>query len=230
MTKFTNVIVRTPGQVSWCEGITSRTRSWASPIYERAVRGARRLHRGPEGMRRGSDRCCRRSSSTPTPASWRTPRSSRAAAPSSRTRAPIQPQRREGRDRAGHAPVLRRRARQAHRRAGHAGRRRRHDGGRPLLRGSFRSHERGGHPPVHRDPGGLGPRGLRGAAGGGAAPEDRRELPGGRQHAGVRRVHRRSRTSRSTTRIDRCPRTRPTAPTASGSTAPSSCPRATPPC
>ena len=27
-----------------------------------------------------------------------------------------------------------------------------------------------------------------------------------------------------------CPRTRPTAPTASGSTAPSSCPRATPPC
>lgn len=54
MTKFTNVIVRKPGK-SLCNGITSAP-ELGQPIYERAVGGARRLHRRPEAMRRGSDR------------------------------------------------------------------------------------------------------------------------------------------------------------------------------
>lgn len=68
---------------------------------------------------------------------------------------------------------------------------------------------------VLRDPGRLGPRGFRSEAGEGPAPEDRRELPGGRQHAGVRRVRDEARL-RAVQSASRSPRTRRTPRTASG--------------
>ena len=141
MTKFSNVIVRRPAK-SMVEGITSAP-ELGKPDYEKALKQhddyiaalkecgvevtvlpalepvprllLRRGSRGHHALRRHHHEPGRR-----------------------------QPQRREGRDRACRAPVLRRRAREAHREPGHAGRRRRHDGGRPLLRGqSARTNERG---------------------------------------------------------------------------------------
>jgi len=48
------------------------------------------------------------------------------------------------------------------------------------------AHQRRGHPPVLRDSRGLGPRGFRGSAGGGPAPQDGRQLHRGQQHARLR--------------------------------------------
>lgn len=174
MTKFTNVIVRKPGK-SLCNGITSAP-ELGQPIYERAVEEhddyiAALKQCGVEV--------------TELPALEEYPDSCFVEDPAVITRCgaiitnPGADSRNGEKDEI--EPTIRQFFDDEHVKhivaPGHAGRRRRHDGGRPLLRGSFRSHQRGGHPPVYRDPRGLGARGLRGPAGGSAAPEDRRELP-----------------------------------------------------
>ena len=218
MTKFTNVIVRRPAK-SMVEGITSAP-ELGKPDYELALQAARRLHRGPQGLRRGGDgaacaravprlllrggpgrRHAQAAPSSPTPARpAATARRTRSSPPcaSSSTMSRVE----------------------AHREPRHARRRRRDDGGRPLLRGALRAHERGGHPPVLRDPGGLGPR---------RAPRCRCEhvlhlktgvnyLEDGNMLVSGEFVD--QARLRAVQHASRSPRTRPTPPTASGSTAP----------